>query len=175
MLGSPWRPYCALGSYIFWTPWQPFFGAYSVPCSVSMASFWHATLCFGIIFRRCLGVPPVVHASYRSSSGMAANFVIQYILLPVLPLPVVRPPPTLLLILRVPLSEHLSLILFPALLHMYCQVDCYLHQCSQLLMFHVGCHRWLRGLFGWHHDRIGDLIRLVRHHFYSCHKVCVIE
>ena len=99
---------------------------------------------FGIIFRLCLGVPPVFYTSSRSSSGVEENLVGPYILFPVPPLPAVCPTPTLLPIFWVPLVSLLPLIMYLAIIHLQCQVDYYLRQCSCLLLFLVGRQFWRR-------------------------------
>ena len=76
MIGSPWRPNFAAGSSLLWPPRHPVLGTSSVPSSVSIASLWSVTLCIGIIFHRCLVVPPVVYTSSLLPSGVQANIVI---------------------------------------------------------------------------------------------------
>ena len=72
---APWHPYHVAGSFILWPPPHPLLGDSSVSSSVSIASLRIATSRFGIIFRRNLGVPPVVYISSRSSSGVVVNLV----------------------------------------------------------------------------------------------------
>ena len=140
MIGDPWRTDRADRSFILWLTWNPLLGGSSVPSSVSIVLLWNATLCFGITFCRCLGVPPVFYTSSRLSSGVSENLMSPYILLPVPPLTEVRLPPKLLRLLWVILMELLTLIMYMALLYLYYQVDCYMLQCIHLILSCVGLH-----------------------------------
>ena len=49
-IGDTHCPNCESMSFILWPHQHPFRGTYSFPSSVSIASLWNATFCFGIIF-----------------------------------------------------------------------------------------------------------------------------